>query len=110
MRSTIRPIFTVSCAIAGAQRASSAAARNAFVISAPGVIALRSPDALVVAVRDAPLIGASSRPLPVLRAADLVVVVELFSHRGVLDHAAVQADETAEVNIAMSVASRLTDS
>src|SRR5258706_8914819 len=109
MRSTIRPIFTVSCAIAGAQRASSAAARNAFVISAPGVIALRSPDALVVAVRDAPLIGASSRPLPVLGAADLVVVVELLDLRGVLDDAAVRADEIAEDIVAGTVTSRSPD-
>src|SRR5207248_7685100 len=64
--------------------------------SGPRVVALGGADALVVAVRDAPLIGAPRRPLPVLRAADLVVLADLFDLGGVLDDAAVRPDEVAE--------------
>src|SRR5258708_38685074 len=109
MRSTIRPILTVSCARAGAVSAKNTAAKNVLIRLAPGIGALGGGDALVVAVGDAPLIGASSRPLPVLGAADLVVVVELFDLRGVLDHAAVRADEIAEDIVAWTVTSRSPD-
>src|SRR5258706_1511386 len=109
MRSTIRPIFTVSCATAGAVSAKNTTAKNVFIRLAPGIGALGGGDALVVAVRHTPLIGTSRRPLPVLGAADLVVVVELLDLRGVLDHAAVRADEIAEDIVAGTVASRSPD-
>src|SRR5258708_12903064 len=96
MRSTIRPILTVSCARAGAVSAKNTAAKNVLIRLAPGIGALGGGDALVVAVGDAPLIGASSRPLPVLGAADLVVLVELLDLRGVLDYPAVRSDEVPQ--------------
>src|SRR5258706_896578 len=109
MRSTIRPIFTVSCATAGAVSAKNTTAKNVLIRLAPGIGALGGGDALVVAVGDAPLIGASRGPLPVLGAADLVVVVELLDLRGVLDDAAVRADEIAEDIVAGTVTSRSPD-
>src|SRR5438128_3713385 len=100
MRSTISPILTVSCAMAGAASARNAAAhaaRNALIIvlllSGPRICPFGRRDALVVAIRHAPLIGAPGRPSPVLGTADLVVIAHLFDLGGVLDHAAVRPDE-----------------
>src|SRR3954465_2548594 len=61
-------------------------------------------NALVVLAGDTPLVGASRRPLPVLGSADLVVLADLFHLGGVLDDAAVRADEVAEDVVARPVA------
>src|SRR3954447_7884466 len=63
-------------------------------------------DALVVARRYTPVIGAPRRPLPVFGTADLVVVADLRDLGGVFHHAAVRADEVAEHVVARPVASR----
>src|SRR5256885_14816151 len=115
MRSTIMPIFTVSCALAGAAEATRAAAHAAMkalrilLLSAPGVVSLSGGDALVIARRDAPVVGASRRPAPVVRAADLVVLADPLHFGGVFDDAAVRAVEVAEDGGARSVATRSTD-
>src|SRR5258706_88781 len=61
-------------------------------------------NALVVAVRHTPVISASRRPLPVRRPAHLVIVADLFDFGGVLDDAAVPADDVAEHVVPRSVA------
>src|SRR5690349_9913084 len=72
----------------------------------PAVGLLRGMDALVVAHADAPVVGAAGGPLPVLRAAHPVVVVDFLDLGGVLDDAAVRADEVAEDVVAGAVATR----
>src|SRR5690349_12573041 len=75
-----------------------------YLVSGPAVRLLGLADALVVAARDAPVVGASRRPLPVLRSADFVVVADLLDFGGVLDDAAVRADEIAEDIVPRSMA------
>src|SRR3954464_6079949 len=67
---------------------------------------LRLADALVVARRYTPVIGAPRRPLPVVGTADLIVVADLGHLGGVFDHAAVRADEVAEDIVARPVPPR----
>ena len=59
-----------------------------------------------VLLRQAPVVDAARRPLPVLRPADPVVVADLAHFRGVLDHAAVGRDEVAEHVVARAVPPR----
>src|ERR1051326_64543 len=74
------------------------------ISSSPRVGVLGGGDARVVARRDAPLVGAAGRPLPILGTADLVVVADFLDLRGVFDDAAVRADEVAEDIVARPVA------
>src|SRR5205814_3808419 len=65
-------------------------------ISCPAERLLRLRDALAVPARYAPLVGAPRRPFPVFGPAGFVVVGDLLHLGGVLDGAAVRADEVAE--------------
>src|SRR4051812_3035201 len=56
--------------------------------------------------RDAPLVDAAGRPLPVVRAAHLVALVDLLHFGGVLDHHAERIDEVVEQVVAGAVAAR----
>src|SRR6185295_16402682 len=62
-----------------------------------------------VLLRDAPVVDAARRPLPILRAADFVVVADLRDLRGVLDHATPGSDEVAEHVVARAVTTRSPD-
>src|SRR6478735_5538973 len=56
--------------------------------------------------RDAPLVDAAGRPLPVLGAARLVVLVDLLHFGGVLDDDAERIDEVVEEVVAGPVPAR----
>src|SRR3954468_2769227 len=72
----------------------------------PAVGLLGGVDAFVVAHADTPVVGAAGWPLPVVRATDLVVVADFLDLGGVLDDAAVRADEIAEHVVAGAMAPR----
>src|SRR6185503_2338409 len=65
----------------------------------------RSRELRVVALRDAPVVGAIRRPLPVLRSARAVAVVDALHLRGVFDARAERRDEVGEHVVPRAVAS-----
>src|SRR3954468_9362495 len=56
--------------------------------------------------RNAPVVDAAGRPLPVFRRADAIVLGDARNLRGVLDDSAVRADEGAEHLFGRPMASR----